>query len=1647
MYPPGVQHLDPVQHLLARAEAAASVVERHHCAYYAVEASLRIAVATRLAIWREEAPEDPGVSRFLQRIQRASLGTWAQGLRALDAWLQTARPGHGLAGLLQEKSPPALRDLAEACATEGVVTADVARSAKRSVGGCLDMAVAYRNAVLGHGVWREHAFYARLGEVWLGAARSLAGTLNAGLHLAILKDGIPVPIDELTQSPVGTGSLAILSGRTVLDLGPLVCWRAHPLLGRVQVGFLDKVVQRREKVVRTAYLDYASGEHFALEDLSAIQALLALVESTETEETEDDPDLEFLEVIGRGATATVHLAVQHSLERRVAVKVLDAERADDPIAAQRFQREVQALARVDHPAVVRLLSAGSHKGCPSFIMEYVDGEDLAVLSRRLGRPDSSTHGADALGAPSEPRWKAACRLFADVAEGVEALHRAGILHRDIKPANLLLPREAGRLVLVDLGLARLTDGADLTREDGQILGTLRYMAPEQLQRGLLEVDHRVDVYALCASLYELVTGAPPHDGSAEGQLVTQILQRQIPPARSAAPWLPAELETVLAVGLSRDVEARYASAADLAADLRAVADGRPIRARPVGMSRRVRLGLARYRLPIAAVTATAVAAAALGLWVWDAGRLKVDYTTSVSMFAGGWIGVGDLPGDPGPTGFRITHRGGQVESIAWRPGWREPGPAPHIAFAPWASAITQDYDDDGRVLRQVWRDTTGEALWHVAVSHEEDRVRWQYQTRRGLPMRGPSLSMELGGLVGRWEDAGVYEIVWTLDDEGWPERATYWDIGGQSTMNDGDDIAGIAWKRDESGRPVVQAHLDLEGKARPTSRQAAQLQVRYDADGWRPSEVTFHDADGGVATVAEIASISRNYDDWGRPLRITWRDADGAVHGPPPEPNNRAEFVLERIMHFPALQPLVRCGDRVQNWSDAGEMTRYACADSTTLPPGINTKNRVDLEWEDGLPVKFGYANDDGTWTASGAIVVGWQDAMLVANHRVDTDGEVLKRPGAPVGYRFQRDGRGRMGAYWREDANGAAVPMSTGVVRGEFTWDDDGNMLSTQHFGLSERPVLSGDRIHGTYYEYNALGLRTAIHHRDTEGRPAMPVDAQSHHTPASYAFEYDNRGRLTEERKFDDRGRPFSTEGWATLKRTHKPGGYLDVYFDEVGEPTANLDGCEQLFDRREHGKEAGGTCFDADGAPALSRYGWHESVATFDSAGNKTSQALFGIDGQPIKAGDQYHHAEYGHDLAGRLTSVHYSDTDGRPSATTRELHTDRLSTGAEYELTPTGRVASLTQVGLDGEPILTIAWTYDNWDRVATVKRSANAPMASHLVKEMAYTYDDRGFLASIHCTPVTGEPWILRLEHDERGVMLAYDVTDLDGNPGEGRLAGLFRSDAPTTKSPLSYGMDIEIPVGIPWGSAHPLKVVFGRIEVDNDIVPGTTDGLGDLMHRPEVHLREVRFYDGDREPLAIDGVHRREMSWTDLNKIASLRTYGVHGEPVDSAQGAFLAEWAYDREGRVTTWALYGADGQPVDHPRGKLAREETTYTEDGYQREVVQTRADGSLRFRRVRTYDDDRRLVEIIETGAQERVLSLTWQPGQEVRIRKVLPDGPGTFAFSRKGSELVATEIRLGRDGHVAITGDGPVPIDLRDVAFLEELFDGRVNPFTW
>jgi WD40 repeat protein/serine/threonine protein kinase len=378
-------------------------------------------------------------------------------------------------------------------------------------------------------------------------------------------------------------------------------------------------------------------------------------------------DFRILREVGRGGMGVVYEAEQISLGRQVALKVLPFAAAMDAKQLQRFKQEAQAAAHLQHQNIVPVHYVGCERGVHFYAMQFIEGQTLAQLIADLrlqiadcgkapNRPQELLSGPPtkdaqpalcnqqsgmATTAPvavlsterstkSPAFFRTVAHLGVQVAEALEHAHQAGVVHRDIKPANLLIQGEPGasapgvRVWVSDFGLARLGSDPGLTMT-GDILGTIRYMSPEQALAKRVPIDHRTDIYSLGVTLYELLTLERAYPGRTREEVLRQIAFDEPRPPRRLNKAVPAEVETIVLKAMAKNPEERYATAQELADDLKRFLEDQPIRARRPTLLQRAQKWARRHKSVVrAAVLVFLLAVVALAVSTVLIWRAKED---------------------------------------------------------------------------------------------------------------------------------------------------------------------------------------------------------------------------------------------------------------------------------------------------------------------------------------------------------------------------------------------------------------------------------------------------------------------------------------------------------------------------------------------------------------------------------------------------------------------------------------------------------------------------------------------------------------------------------------------------------------------------------------------------------------------------------------------------------------------------------------------------------------------------------------------------------------------------------------------------------------------------------------------------------------
>lgn len=351
--------------------------------------------------------------------------------------------------------------------------------------------------------------------------------------------------------------------------------------------------------------------------------------------------------VGRGGMGVVYEAVQESLGRHVALKVLSLPTLLNPKHLERFRFEARAAARLQHPHIVPVFGVGEVNGLHYYAMQFIHGQSLLEVVGELRKLDPSkssptiANGSSSFATTSctgREFYRNVARIGLQVAEALAYAHSEGVLHRDIKPSNLLLDAK-NDVWVTDFGLAK-AEGTEGLTETGDFVGTLRYMAPERLEGAF---DRRSDIYSLGATLYELLTLQSFFDSHSHARLVDKILNESPPAPSRFARTVPRDLETIILKAIAKEPAARYRTAEEMAEDLRRFLGDMPILSRrPAATEQLVRWC---RRNPLVATLASTVAVllvAAVIILTWSNARIRSEVAAKDNAMISARNAVHDL---------------------------------------------------------------------------------------------------------------------------------------------------------------------------------------------------------------------------------------------------------------------------------------------------------------------------------------------------------------------------------------------------------------------------------------------------------------------------------------------------------------------------------------------------------------------------------------------------------------------------------------------------------------------------------------------------------------------------------------------------------------------------------------------------------------------------------------------------------------------------------------------------------------------------------------------------------------------------------------------------------------------------------------------
>jgi YD repeat-containing protein len=1245
------------------------------------------------------------------------------------------------------------------------------------------------------------------------------------------------------------------------------------------------------------------------------------------------PGYDVLAELGRGGMGIVYQARDLATGQLVAIKMLHEAQEADIKRLARFHAEMLVLGRLNHPHVVRLLQVGERKGSPYLVMELLTGGNLMAK----------------LGEQPQPARDAAL-LVEKLAHAIQAAHEQKIVHRDLKPANVLLTAE-GEPKVTDFGLAKLLDTEVRLTTSGAVMGTPAYMAPEQAGGDTRAIGPATDIHALGLILYESLAGVRAFQGPTVVEVLDKVRTQDPTPPSKLQSEVPRDLETICLKCLHKDPARRYASAAALADDLRRYLEGRPIKARPVGLWERAVKW--RRRHPVVAALLGVVAGLALftvaaGWWYWDSyKRPKIEYFARLVKMGG--VSEGRLPLTPAEAGkrltsYRITRRAGRVEQVEVIDGTGKlttmSGETPTLGRAADAASPECRYvyrsNDDGTLAEEVAHDRFGNVLWTL---HYTTPTTAYYRNTKGYPRARTG------------SGAAYVEFVWS--PQGYEQEVHFLDRSGSPHPND-QGVYGIRWQLDERGFITRETFLNVRGE--PTynrKQQFTTLQLTYDEQGRERERVLLDGNDKPVVGSDGYARRTSAYDAHGNLAELVFFDADG-------EP----AYQKASLAHI----------HRYQN-DDRGFPQTFEYVDARgRLMTSKYGQARLTIHWD-----AHGNATEFASWGTEGQLMAN-RDAIARSTvayddrdnptewHYWDTAGNPTPSDGfAHVFRRYDENGRVQEEAY--TDAAGRPVLSKAGYATLRKTYDDRGNLLEETYLGVDQQQIILKAGYAGIRYTYDDRDNALTTEYLSPVGQPVFGDKGYARTTR-----KYDERGHLVEQAFFGPDGSPV----YQKESKVHRLTSQFDERGNAVEVTTYGANGrllmTKQGFARMrivydDRDLPVVYTFQDVEDRLVMSAAGCARKTVAYDARGQKVEEAFFGPDGQAVTTKDEGHRSVLRYDDRGKPSEIQVFGADGRPTYN-QEQGMSRLVVRTDY-----------------GERIVSDATAYDTAGRPTNLKLGyARAVVVEDLQGRMLESkwfgpdgrptlnkdgyarttqrYDERGNLIEMAFFGTNDQPVLsnqgfarVTMQYDERGNTVENAAFGIRGEPvcdkehGVARVVKEYDSFGRMT-STTSYGVD-----GKPAVNNEGYAISRVRYNDRGDPVEETyfgPDGKPTLnnagvarmavVHDARGNATELRYFGKDDQPtISIQkdaAIVRREFD--DQGRVIAESFFGPDGKPTYFSDGFARATRKYDEFGNVSEEAYFDADGKPMRNKYG-VARVVKRYDSQGNQIETSLYGPDGT--------------------------------------------------------------------------------------------------------
>ena len=1220
--------------------------------------------------------------------------------------------------------------------------------------------------------------------------------------------------------------------------------------------------------------------------------------------------------LGSGGMGQVFLARQESLDRDVAIKVCKVSSARDSHLRGRFESEGRTLAQLKHPNVVPVLSTGEDRGHLYIAMEYVSGASLAeILYAIRNAPADATASkvvADALAAPrgavdkNETGRQATIdrdyrnwvvQTLQKVAEGLGAIHDAGIVHRDIKPANLVLDAD-GNPRIVDFGLARAEMDPSVT-VSGDFLGTPAYTSPEQARGRATEVSPATDVFSFGVMLFECLTLQRPFDRDSSPEILGAIIGDDAPFLRKIDKRSPWELEAITDRCLRKEADDRYPSANDLARDLKNYQELRPIAAKRATVVRRASRYIRRRPRAVACGFAALMVLLAAGLWAWDYNRLQVTYYANVTSRWGVPEGVGPIDAET-QSGrrlhYRIASSRRMVRSVRRVNSFGTP-----IEEGDEHAAASYEisYREDGSLQQIDLSDRNGKLVMRQEFSELRDSPEGPVhfvefkQEHRDAPL---ALNSTMGILNARGNplasgksEITVHRIQYRSD--GRKSQVTYLNAYRVNRAN-AQGVFGQRYTYSDGPLPARTENLGPDGNGQTAKRGLLAFEQYHNALG----DVTEQNYLGleyrPILLKGGYYQVTQAYDAQTNLVEQAYFGVDGqpiiskfGYHKLTRAYNNRGSPTDQAYFGIDGVPVVLSDGfhKRTSDYDERGNLVGQACFGADGEPAlhkrGYHKFTRTFDA--DGNPIEWAYFGVDGESVLS---ILGYHKSVRAYDARSKRVGEE---------------------AFFGVDDR--PVLHRNGYHKLTSAFDDRDDKIEEAYFGVDGMPVLVKEGVHRTTWVYDQRGNRIEYAYFGVDDEPVRHKNGYH-----KWAWTYDDRGNVIGVACFGVDGQPTlqKTSGYHGFTRTYDERGnpIRETYFGVDNEPLLGKNGIHKVtwaYDDRDNQIEE--AFFGLDGEPVVRRKSIvHKYTYAYDERGNMIEAAHFGIDGEPIpQPRSGIHKVTWAHNARGNVTELAYFGVDGKPTADQGHGHHKVVS-----DRDRRGQRSAEAYFGVDGEPVLTALGIHKSikyYDERGNLTGEAHFGINDEPIlhknghHKFSQVYDDRGNRVETAYFGVDGESVLvqdtyhkLTKTYDSRGNWIGDAYFGIDDEPILHKLFAYHQTrwaydGRGNTIERAYFGLD---------GQPILLKSGYHKTTL-------AYDERGNQIGQA--------YFDADGGPILIGkGYHQFTRAYDERGNLFAIAFFGIDGQPVLNESGYHNLTLAFDARGNAIERAYFGVDGQPI---------------------------------------------------------------------------------------------------------------------------------------